>query len=65
MREWFSVWWYKYLFAPKSHYYSSTTWLEIIICRLRNHPCGCWFYTSNPEATEPDCHCKNCGDDLG
>jgi len=36
-----------------------------LICRIRNHPCGVVWYTSNPEATEPDMTCKNCGEDLG
>ena len=33
-----------------------------IICRYKGHPDGVWWYNLN--GSEPDMHCKNCGDDL-
>lgn len=59
--KWFDKYWYKYLFAKRR--YNDIPWVEIIICRLRNHPAGVVWY--NPNGLEPDMHCKNCGDDLG
>lgn len=56
MVKWISLW-YQYLFKPWGGL--GTAW-----CRLRGHPSGVVWYT-NSTATEPDMHCKNCGDDLG
>lgn len=63
IRKWFDIWWYKYLFERPSAYYNDVGWLRTIWCRLRNHPDGPIYYTG-PTATEPDMHCKNCGDEL-
>ncbi len=60
--RWFSMWWYKYLFEPMNKYYSDSWW-TVIKCRIKGHPCGMVWY--NPGGSEPDNHCKNCGDDLG
>lgn len=38
-------------------------WLARVICRWRGHPAGVYFY--NVGGTEPDMHCKGCGEDLG
>ena len=57
--KWFSAWWYKYLFSEIN---GSISWFSTIWCRLRNHPAGVIWYTSE---WEPDMHCKNCGDNLG
>lgn len=46
----------KYLFAKPFT-------IRAFICRWRSHPCGAIWY--NPNGSEPDMHCKNCGDDLG
>ena len=35
------------------------------LCRMRGHPCGVVWFTSDPNACEPDMHCKDCGEDLG
>jgi len=49
------IMWLKYIFAkPVS--------LRAIICRYRGHPGVVWY---NPNGSEPDMHCRNCGDDLG
>lgn len=48
--------WWKYVLAKNNRTIKS------IICRMRNHPCGVVWFTSD---YEPDMHCKNCGDDLG
>ena len=58
--HWFTLDWWKYLLqTPKS----DLGWLGTILCRIRNHPAGVWWF--NPNGLEPDMHCKNCGDDLG
>jgi len=61
MTKWFSIWWYKYLFAKPSNYFD-VSWFTAIWCRLRNHPAGVVYY--NPSGWEPNYHCKNCGDEL-
>jgi hypothetical protein len=50
----------KYIFSKKSEEYN---WFEVILCRIRNHPSGVWWY--NLHGLEPDMRCKGCGDDLG
>jgi len=50
------VMWCKYLFSKPFSF-------RALICRWRGHPCGVVWY--NAGGTEPDMHCKNCGDDLG
>lgn len=57
---WFQSWWYPYLFAKRDPW---TPWHIVLWCRLRGHPCGMVFY--NPGGTEPDYHCKDCGDEIG
>ncbi len=37
--------------------------LRRLICRLKGHPPGVYFY--NPGGMEPDMHCMGCGDNLG
>lgn len=63
--RWFNYYWYSYLFAKKSVTAKSwgISWITIILCRMKNHPGGVWWYTSS--RLEPDMRCKNCGDDLG
>lgn len=61
MNKWFYIWFWKYLLAEKSFNYN---WFEVIKCRLKGHPCGPIYYT-HCCATEPDWHCKNCGDYIG
>ena len=51
---------FKYLFSPKD---PDVSWCCVILCRWRGHPCGVIWY--DVSGTEPDMHCKNCGDDLG
>lgn len=60
--HWFTKSWWGYLLAPKE---ADEPWHRVILCRMRGHPGGVWWFTSDPEATEPDMRCKNCGDDLG
>ena len=50
----------KYLFSRKD---SDYTWMEVILCRLRNHPAGVIWHNLN--GLEPDMTCKGCGDNLG
>ena len=38
--------------------------LKNMWCRLGNHRNETWYCTGNPEATEPDYHCKDCGELL-
>jgi len=44
--RWLSPSWYQYLFSraddPKY-----TSWRKRLLCRIRKHPNGCWFY--NPK----------------
>jgi len=56
MTRWFARWWWSYLLDGCSG-------PENFVCRVRGHPYGIvWF---NVGGTEPDMHCKNCGEDLG
>jgi hypothetical protein len=50
-----------YLLEPKNSKYVS--WFEVIKCRANGHKNGVIWYNAN--GSEPDMHCKNCGDDLG
>lgn len=63
IQMWFDKWWWKYLFSPKDKRYDDTPWSTLIWCRIRNHPAGVFWF--NPGETEPDNHCRNCGEDLG
>lgn len=58
--RWTIGWFYKdyrkYIFAKPFNFTK-------MICRIRQHPCGVWFYTLSQD--EPDMQCKNCEDDLG
>lgn len=58
---WFHREWYAYLFAPLT--WRNDGWLRTVWCRLRGHPSGPIFY--NVGGTEPDPHCKDCGDAIG
>jgi len=60
--RWFDPCWWDVLLEPRPTYYSDVTWLTVLWCRIRNHPQGIIYYTWG---TEPDMHCKTCGDDLG
>ncbi len=63
MMHWFYRDWWAYLLAKRNWMQSDQWFLPIIWCRMRGHPAGfVWFNTGG---TEPDYHCKNCGDDLG
>jgi len=58
--KWVSLWWYKYLLAPKA---KDIPWRTVVWCRMHGHPKGVVWY--NPGELEPDMHCKTCYDDLG
>lgn len=55
--KWFTLPWWSYLLT------GCKGWRHFW-CRVRGHPDGVWWY-SHAMATEPDMHCKNCGEDLG
>jgi hypothetical protein len=38
-------------------------WAARLNCRRCGHPAGVWYH--NAYASEPDMHCKGCGEDLG
>lgn len=62
--KWFNIDWWKYILEkPKHPNYRDVGRITIIICRIKNHPCGVIWY--NPSGFEPDMHCRNCGEDLG
>jgi len=59
--RWFSPEWYKYIFEkPLGDEPLIRVW-----CRINGHKCGIVYYTTDPEATEPDGRCKHCGDYIG
>ncbi len=58
--NWFTKSYWQYLLEKKSPDYS---WWEVIICRMRAHPAGVFWYNAN--GFEPDMTCRGCGDDLG
>jgi hypothetical protein len=51
---------WKYMFAKRA--YKDIPWSTVLLCRWFKHPAGVVWY--NPNGSEPDMHCKNCGDDL-
>ena len=59
--KWLDIWWYRYLFSKRSC--KDVSWFTVILCRIRNHPCGVVWYNIN--GLEPDMCCKICGDNLG
>jgi hypothetical protein len=63
MLKWFTLSWYKYLFHKEGWYSKKSPNLKTVICRMRGHPDGVWWY--NPTGLKPDMTCKNCGDNLG
>ena len=58
-----SVWWWRYILARRTWRGRDVHLAQVIWCRLRNHPAGVVWY--NAGGTEPDMHCRHCGDDLG
>lgn len=53
--RWFTIEWYKYLFAKPFN-------LTKLWCRYRGHPDGpIWFNTGD---LEPNMKCQNCGDEI-
>jgi hypothetical protein len=54
--NWIDICWYRYLFQ------SPWTWRRVL-CRIGGHRAGVVYY--NAGGSEPDMHCKNCGEDLG
>ena len=48
-----------YVFSPGS---GDCFYVQSVLCRLAGHPRGSWYF--NPGGTEPDYHCRTCGDDL-
>lgn len=59
--HWFFRSWYQYLFQ-KADDPTFTTWYNRLWCRINGHPHGTIYYNIN--GTEPDCRCKECGDEL-
>lgn len=60
--HWFTRHWYVYLFGFKDQ--GNLTLGEKmtkIICRLKDHPAGPFYYSSG---YEPDMRCRNCFDEL-
>lgn len=53
----------RYLFA-KPNNNNFCNWLTRIICRIKGHPAGVVWYTSDPNSIEPNMKCKTCNDDL-
>ena len=53
--KWLSFWYWQYLFTD------CTGW-DNFWCRIKNHPRGVVWYSSD---YEPDMHCKDCGELLG
>ena len=58
--HWFTKSWWGYLLAQRV---DRTSWISVIVCRVRGHPCGPVYF--NVSGTEPNWHCKNCGDYIG
>ena len=60
LNKWITKDWWNYLLESKSF---DVTWYKVLICRLKQHPCGEIYY--NLGGNEPNHYCKNCGDYLG
>lgn len=59
--KWFSLYWYKYLFAKPDDPHYTDFWKRLL-CRIRGHPYGIIYYNIN--GIEPNYQCKNCGDEI-
>lgn len=55
------AWWSYILRRPDSPGYTSG--LKRLLCRIKGHPNGMWFYNLN--GNSPDTTCKDCGDNIG
>jgi len=67
IQHWHHYEWWKYLFSGLWYRWRHDYWRlrdlpGVIICRIKNHPCGPIWY--NPGGYEPDMTCKNCGDEI-
>ena len=65
--KWTAFWWWSYLLQePADWSYTSNNilinYINVIQCRMRNHPKGCFWY--NPGGFEPDYNCKGCYDEI-
>ena len=60
--HWFTFEWWRYLLEKPSDYYRGTNRWTVFWCRLKGHEDIVYYNFSD---SEPDCYCKNCGDDLG
>jgi hypothetical protein len=60
--RWFTPSWLSYVFE-KRRGGNDTPWLTVIHCRVMGHPNGEVFY--NLGGSEPNHHCKDCGEDIG
>lgn len=49
-----------YVFRKDGDGYGECSSFTRVLCRLAGHPRGCWW--QNAGGTEPDYHCKTCGD---
>ena len=58
--KWFYKDWWAYLLARRAD--NDTPWRVVIMCRMRGHPAGVYWY--NPGGYSPEMHCKGCGDNL-
>jgi hypothetical protein len=56
--------WYEFLGRWECFCDDFEQWKRAQECRWKGHAGPIW-YTLNLDATEPDMHCKNCGEDLG
>lgn len=62
-RDWFCRYWWQYLLEKDKYSRRGycSKWRKLL-CRAAGHPEGCWWY--NPGGSEPDYHCKDCGDEI-
>jgi hypothetical protein len=62
MPYWLTRVWWAYVLNDSQADSGYGNWFSRAWCRAQGHPAGVWFY--NAGGTEPNMHCKGCGEDL-
>ena len=61
--HWLRLTWWRYVLDDSGADKACGCWISRAWCRATGHPAGVWYY--NVGGTEPDMHCKGCGEDIG
>ena len=61
--KWLTLMWWRYILDDSHADKQYGNYVTRLFCRVNGHPCGVYFY--NVGGSEPDMHCRGCGEDLG